>query len=366
MAVNKRDYYEVLGIDRNATDDEVKKAYRKLAFQYHPDKNAQSDATEKFKEINEAYEVLSNSDKRASYDRFGHAGVNGNIGQDFGGTGFGGGFGDIFDAFFGGMGGMGGTATDARRATQGNDLTQQVTLTLEEAATGVEKEIKLSRTENCTVCQGTGAKPGSKTVKCTTCAGTGQVRRVAQNFFGRYINVTTCPDCHGEGQIITDTCTQCRGSGRERIARTLTIKIPAGVADGNQLTLRGEGDAGMRGGMPGDLHLKIYVLLHSHFTREGDNILYNLKINFAQAALGDEVEVPTLNGKAKLKIPSGVQAGKMFRLKDKGIPHLRGGGKGDEIIRLNVVTPDKLTKEQKKLFEELAKTLDSTTAGSEN
>ena len=349
--VEKRDYYEILGIDRNASDDDIKKAFRKLAFQYHPDRNSDGGATEKFKEINEAYEVLSSPDKRSTYDRFGHVAADGGMGQGFGGFG---GFGDIFDAFFGGMTG----STAARRGPrQGTNLQTSVVLTLEEVALGCDKEIDISRVENCTVCRGTGSKPGSQPIKCPACNGTGQVRRVQQSFFGRFVNVTTCDRCHGEGQVINEPCPQCRGSGREKFNRKLTITIPPGVDNGSQLRLTGEGDAGTSGGPAGDLYLNISVKRHEIFTREGDDIYYDLDVNFAQAALGDEVEVPTLDGTAKVKIPGGAQTGKLFHMRDKGVGHLRGGGRGDEIVRLKVVTPEKLTKEQKKLFEELAESL---------
>ena len=355
MAV-KRDYYEVLGIDRNATDEDIRRAFRKLAFQYHPDRNADDGATEKFKELNEAYEVLSSPDKRATYDRFGHVSNDGGMGQGFEGFGFNG-FGDIFDAFFGGA-----SATATRQGPrQGNNLQHAVTLTLEEAAFGCDKEIKLNRIENCSMCHGTGCKPGTRPVKCTTCNGSGQVRRVQQSIFGRFINVAPCDTCNGEGQIIIDACPQCRGSGREKVARNLTITIPHGVDNGSQLRLSREGDAGVKGGQAGDLYLNISVLPHELFTREEDDIYYELPVNFAQAALGDEVEVPTLNGKVKLKIPSGAQSGKQLRLKDKGVGHLRGGGRGDQIVKLRLVTPEKLTKEQKKLFEELAKSMGNET-----
>jgi len=356
VASIKRDYYEVLGIDRNATDDDIKKAFRKLAFQYHPDRNNEHDATEKFKELNEAYEVLSSPDKRAAYDRYGHEGVQQGTGSpDFSGTGFSG-FGDIFDAFFGGMN----TGADRQGPLQGNDLQQNVTISLEEAAFGCERELKMLRTENCSLCHGLGSKPGTKPIRCPACNGTGQVRRVQQNFFGRFVNVTACTKCHGEGQIATEFCPQCKGAGREKFSRTLTIKIPAGVANGNQLSIRGEGDAGMRGGSPGDLYLNIAVLPHEFFTREGDDLLYELPVNFAQAALGDDIEVPTLNGKMKIKVPAGAQNGKIFRLKDRGVTHLRGGGRGDEVVTLKIITPEKLTKEQKRLFEELAKSMGTT------
>lgn len=343
----KRDYYEVLGIDRGATDDDIKKAFRKLAFQYHPDRNGDAGATDKFKELNEAYEVLSSSDKRATYDRFGHTGPDGGIGQGFGG------FGDIFDAFFGGMG----ATVNRQGPRQGNNLQSSVTLTLEEVAFGCDKEISISRVESCSVCRGIGSKPGVQPARCPTCNGTGQVRRVSQGFFGRFVNVTTCDRCHGEGQIITEPCSTCRGSGREKFNRKLTITIPAGVDNGNQLRLTGEGDAGTRGGPAGDLYLNISIKPHEYFTREGDDIYYDLDVNFAQAALGDEAEVPTLNGKSIVKIPAGTQTGKEFHLKDKGIGRFRSSGRGDEIVRVKVTTPEKLTKEQKLLFEELAQSL---------
>ena len=350
MAI-KRDYYEILGINKNATGEEIKKAFRKLAFECHPDRNKEDGATEKFKELNE---VLSTPDKRAKYDRFGHAGVEGTVGQGFDGFGFGG-FGDIFDAFFGGMN----TSTRRRQGSmQGDDIQYHLTLTLEEVAFGCDREIKLSRVENCNTCNGSGSKPGTKPIRCPTCNGSGQVRHEAQNFFGRFVNVVACSTCHGEGQIIADACTDCKGSGRKHSEQTLTVTIPTGVADGTQLNLRGEGNAGIRGGPPGDLYLDISVLPHESFTRDGDDIYYRLQINFAQAALGDEVEVPTLKGYSKIKVPAGTQTGKKIRLRDQGIPHLRGNGKGDEIVELKVVTPDKLSKEQKRLFEELAKILD--------
>ena len=355
MAKVKRDYYEVLGIERSANDEDIKKAFRRLAFQFHPDRNKDEGATEKFKELNEAYEVLSTPDKRQKYDRFGHAGLEGaSFNQDFN-SGFDG-FGDIFDAFFGGMG-----ATANRNGpAQGSDLQQDVVLTLENAATGVERDIKVLRVENCSVCKGSGAKPGTQTTRCPDCNGTGQVKHVQQSFFGRFVNITACPRCRGEGRIVSDPCPQCRGSGKEKINRTLTIKIPAGVADGNQLNIGGAGDAGNKGGSAGDLYLNITVLPHQVFKRHEDDILYELQVNFAQAALGDEVDVPTLNGKVKVKIPAGAQHGKTFRLKEKGIPHLRGSGRGDEVLILKIVTPERLTKEQKKLFEELARSLGST------
>ena len=350
----KRDYYEVLGVSRNATDEEIKKVFRKLAFKYHPDRNRDDGAEERFKEINEAYEVLSDANKRAAYDQFGHSGANGFFTRGFEGFDFGG-FGDIFDAFFGGM-----TYATRHAPQRGADRHYQITIAFEEAAFGGEKEINIKRTEVCSLCYGTGAKPGSQPSRCPNCNGTGQVRRVQRSLFGRFINTAICEQCHGEGKVITESCPQCRGAGREKQQRRISIKVPAGVEDGSQIRLSGEGDAGMRGGSSGDLYVSLKVLKHEFFTRDGDDILYELPINFAQAALGNEVEVPTLYGETKLSIPAGSQTGKEFRLKNKGIAHLHRNGRGDQIVRLLVVTPESLTKEQRKLFQELANTLNPT------
>ncbi|MFQ6122766.1 MAG: molecular chaperone DnaJ [Dehalococcoidales bacterium] len=348
----KRDYYDVLGVPRTATDEEIKKAFRKLAFKYHPDRNHDDGAEERFKEVNEAYEVLSDPGKRAAYDHYGHEGAEGFFARGFEGFDFGG-FGDIFDAFFGGA------TTTARRAPQrGADLHYQITLPLEEAAFGCEKEINIRRNEICSSCHGIGAKPGSQPSRCPNCNGTGQVRRVQRSLFGRFINTTICSQCQGEGKIITEPCRQCRGTGREKVQRRISVKIPPGVDDGSQMRLSGEGEAGLRGGSSGDLYVTLAVLEHELFARDGDDILYELPINFAQAALGAEVEVPTLYGKTKLNIPAGSQTGKVFRLKAQGIPHLHRSGRGDQLVRLLVVTPDSLTKQQRQLFQELAKTLD--------
>ncbi len=356
MAV-KRDYYEVLGIAREATDEEIKRSFRKLAFKYHPDHNRDGGAGEKFKEVNEAYEMLSDSEKRAAYDRFGHGGADGLFGRGFEGFDFGG-FGDIFDAFFGGA------ATTSRQTPQrGADRRYGITITFEEAAFGCEKELNISRTEHCSQCQGTGCQSGSQPSRCPNCNGSGQVRRVQQSIFGHFTNITTCPKCHGEGSIITEPCPQCRGSGREKCQRSINIKIPAGVDDGTQMRLSGEGDAGTRGGSPGNLYVILSVRQHEFFTRDDDNVHYELPINFAQAALGAEVAVPTLYGEVKLEIPDGCQSGKLFRLKNKGIPHLHRGGRGDQIVRLLVITPDKLTKAQRQLFQELANSLSPAKRG---
>ncbi len=347
----KRDYYEILGVDRNATDEEIKGAFRKLAFKYHPDHNHEHGAEEKFKELNEANEVLSDRDKRAAYDRFGHSGSGEFFSQGFDGVTFSG-LGDIFDAFFGE------TATATRQAPQrGTDLHHNISITLQEAAFGAEKEISVLRTEHCSLCHGVGSAPNTQPSRCPNCNGSGQVRRIQQSIFGRFANITTCPRCRGEGKIITEPCPQCQGTGREKHLRNILVKIPAGVDDSSRLRLSGEGDAGTRGGDSGNLYITILVKAHETFKRDGDDILYELPINFAQAALGTEVEVPTLEDNVKLKIPAGSQTGQVFRLKHKGVPHLHGRGRGDQFVSLRIVTPDPLTGQQRHLFEELAKTL---------
>jgi len=349
---SKRDYYETLGVDRNATNEEIKRAFRKLAFKYHPDHNHVDGAEEKFKEVNEAYEVLSDSDKRAAYDRFGHGGAEGIWGRGFEGFDFGG-FGDIFDAFFGG------TTATRQAPRRGADLRYSITITFEEAAFGCEKEINISRTENCSLCHGVGSKPGNQPSRCPNCNGTGQVHRVQQSIFGRFTNITTCSRCHGEGTIITEPCPQCRGTGKEKRQRSISVKIPAGVDDGSQIRLSGEGEAGIRGGSSGALYIILSVEQHEIFTRDGDNILYELPINFAQAALGAEVEVPTLDGKTELKVPAGSQTGRLFQLKGQGIHHLHRNGRGDQLVVLVAVTPDSLTEKQHQLFQELGDSFSS-------
>jgi len=351
MAV-KRDYYEVLGLPRDASNEDIKKAFRKLAMEYHPDRNHDNGAADKFKEINEAYEVLSDTDKRAAYDRYGHNGAENLFGRGFEGFDMGG-FGDIFEAFFGGTG-----QTHRQTSKHGDDLRYNIKVTFEEAALGCEKEIEIARTELCATCRGTRAKPGTQPVRCATCEGSGQIRRVQRSLFGQFINTAVCSDCHGEGVIIKEACPDCRGSGYQKHKRRISVKVPAGIDDGNGIRISGEGEAGYRGGPAGNLFVMISVKPHEFFTREGDNVLYELSVNFAQAALGCEVEVPTLHGPSKLKIPSGSQTGKVFRVKDKGIPHLHVMGNGDELVSLRVVTPESLNKEQRRLFEELAKSLD--------
>ena len=347
----KRDYYDILGVNRNASATEIKKSFRKLAFELHPDRNKDHGAEEKFKEISEAYEVLSDPDKRAAYDRFGHAGAQGFGGRGFDGFDFGG-FGDIFEAFFGG-------ATTRRSGPQrGGDLRYSLTISFEDAVFGCEKEVEIARTEKCSVCKGTKSEPGSSPERCPSCNGTGEVRRAQRSIFGQFINVTACNQCRGEGRIITRPCQHCRGQGKERLTRKIEIRVPAGVDEGTQIRLSGEGDVGRNGGSPGNLYVSLSVRKHKLFKRDGNDILYELPINFAQAALGDELEIPTLDGEASLKIPAGCQTGKIFRVKVKGVPHLRGNGRGDQLVRVHVVTPQSLDARQKKILQELSETLE--------
>ena len=350
----KRDYYEILGIGRNATDEEIKKAFRKLAFQYHPDRNKDHDAEDRFKEISEAYEVLSDPEKRGKYDRFGHAGAQSGFGGATGFEGFEGfgGFGDIFETFFGGA------ASATRRGPQrGADLQYRLNLTFEEAAFGCEKEIQVTRSESCPHCKGSGSEPGTEPTKCPNCNGQGQVRRVQQSIFGQFVNVATCPRCQGEGRIITNPCTKCRGSGKARQTRRFAVTVPPGVDEGSQIVRGGAGEPGTRGGPPGDLYVVVSVMEHKLFQRQGSNIHYELPISFPQAALGDEVEVPTLDGPYVLKIPPGTQSGRVFNLRNRGIARLRGGGRGDLLVTVKVVTPESLNEQQKKLLYELARSM---------
>ena len=351
MAATKADYYDVLGVPRDATPEAIKKAFRKLAMQYHPDRNNSGDAHDRFKAINEAYEVLSDPERRQMYDRFGHAGAE----SPFGGRGFQGfefgGFGDIFDAFFGG-------STARRRGPRrGADLRQQVTLTFDEAAFGTEKTIEVRGVEVCSRCKGQRAEPGTEVERCTNCEGTGEVRRVQQSVFGQFVNVSTCDRCRGEGRFVSKPCKTCRGSGYEETTRQLEIKIPAGIDDGQQMRLAGEGDVGLYGGPRGNLYVEIAVTPHERFTRDGDDLIYQLELNVAQAALGDEVEVPTLEGSEPLRIPAGTQSGQVFVLRNRGVAELRGRGRGDLLVHTQVLTPKHLTDEQKDLLERLAESL---------
>jgi molecular chaperone DnaJ len=359
--MSKRDFYDILDIPKTASADEIKKAYRKKAIQYHPDKNpGDKAAEEKFKEAAEAYEVLSDADKKARYDRFGHAGVGG---AASGGGGFSGHgmdindifehFGDIFgDAFGGGFAGAR-SGGRGRRVNRGSNIRIKVKLTLEEILTGVTKTIKVNKYIVCDSCNGSGAKGSSGFKTCGTCKGAGQVTQVTNTFLGRMQTTATCPTCNGEGQIISDKCNKCYGDGIVRGEEQIDIKIPAGVGEGMQLTVQGRGNAGPRSGVNGDLLVVIEEAEHEHFMRDGDNIIYNLNINFADAALGADVEIPTLNGKAKIKIAPGTQSGKVLKLKDKGLPSIQGYGKGDMLVSVYVWTPQQLNKEEKALIEKL-------------
>lgn len=348
----KRDYYEVLGINRNATDDEIKKAFRSLAKKYHPDLNpGDENAEAKFKEINEAYNVLINPETRAQYDQFGHAGP---TGQGFGGFDFGG-IEDIFDMFFGG--GFGTTSQRRRNAPmRGSDLRYNLDISFEEAAFGTKKEIEVARMENCPNCHGTGAKDGSEPKTCPDCHGTGEVSYTQTTAFGRFVNVRACARCGGEGTIIEVPCRRCAGRKKIRRVRKINVTIPAGIDNGQAITLRGEGEVGERGGPPGDLYVYITVRSHRLFKRQGYDIHCDIPITFGQAALGAEIEVPTLEGTVKHQIPEGTQTGTVFRLRSKGIPHLRRNMRGDLLIKVNVEVPKRLNEKQKELirqFEEM-------------
>mgnify|MGYP000977023950 FL=1 len=350
--MDKRDYYEVLGVSRNATSDEIKKAYRKLARKYHPDANpGDKDAEAKFKEISEAYVVLSDPEKRAGYDRFGHAGADG---QGFGGfEGFGdfGGLGDIFEMFFGG----GGRTRRRTGPERGQDIRTDMEISLKEAAFGLEREVKVPRVETCGTCGGSGAAAGSKPKTCLACAGTGQVQFTQSTPFGRIVQSRTCDRCRGTGQVIEKPCPTCRGAGSVRKTRSIKVKVPPGVDNGSRLRLAGEGEAGTRGGPPGDLYVYIHVKQHKLFRREGDDLICEIPLSFVQAALGDEIDVPTLEGKEKLKIPEGTQPGTVFRIRGKGVPHLSGFGRGDQHVRIKVMIPGKLSEKQKELLREFAR-----------
>ncbi|MFC5651772.1 molecular chaperone DnaJ [Paenibacillus solisilvae] len=346
---DKRDYYDVLGVGKDASEDEIKKAYRKMARQYHPDVNKAPDAEEKFKEMKEAYDVLSDDNKRATYDRHGHVDPN----QGFGGGGFGdagGGFGDIFDMFFGGGGGR----RDPNAPSRGNDLQYTMTIEFKEAVFGKETEITIPRTETCDTCTGSGAKPGTKPETCSVCKGSGQQEVVQNTPFGRMVNRRACTNCSGTGRIIKEKCTTCHGAGKVKRQRKINVRIPAGVDDGAQIRLNGEGEGGLRGGPSGDLYIVIRVKSHEFFERENDDIYCEVPLTFAQAALGDEIEIPTLTEKVKLKIPAGTQTGTFFRLKGKGVPRLRGYGQGDQHVKVTIVTPTNLNEEQKDLLRQFA------------
>lgn len=352
----KRDYYEVLGVSRSANEDELKSAFRQLARQYHPDVSDDPDAEEKFKEINEAYAVLSDGEKRAAYDRYGHAGVNTQGMPDFTNIDLS----DILEGIFGfgGFGGMGSSRRTRNSPRRGADIASRVTLTFEEAAFGVEKDVEITRDETCETCQGSGAKPGTSAHTCPQCNGQGEVRQVHQTLLGSMVQVVTCPRCNGRGEVIETPCPTCNGRGLERKTVTKTVSIPAGVSPGVQIRLAGEGQPGTNGGPNGNFFLEIDVRKHDFFRRKGDDVLLDLDINITQAVLGDEIKVPTLNGDMDLRIPPGTQPGKVFRLRSQGISHLRGGGTGDQLVTVSVQVPSHLTSEQRELFEKLAKTMD--------
>src|SRR5512140_227032 len=353
--MSNRDYYEILGIARNASSDEIKAAFRKLARQYHPDVNKEDGAEEKFKEINEAYGVLSDSEKRARYDRFGKEGL-GNMGgfRDYTVD-----FSDIFEELFGGFGFS--TGRRSRNSPRrGRDLQMQVMLTFEEAVFGVEKEIEFQREETCSRCNGTGAEPGTSPVKCSTCNGQGEVRQVRQTFLGQMVQSATCPTCNGRGQTISNPCKTCHGGGLERKSIKKKVQIPAGVDAGTQIRLAGEGGPGAFGGPTGSLFLVLDVKPHKFFKRRENDVILNLDINVAQAALGADVEIPTLEGNDMLKIPAGTQPGKVFTIKGKGVPYIRRKDRGNQMVIVNLAIPAKLTKEQRELFEKLAESLGTT------
>jgi molecular chaperone DnaJ len=351
----KRDYYEILGVARSASEEDIKKAFRRLARQYHPDVNKEKGAEERFKEINEAYEVLGDAQKRQAYDRFGHAGVAGagaGAGNPFEGFGFGS-FSDIFEQIFANASG---TATGARRGApqRGADLRYELTISFEEAVHGTQKEIEVPRWETCPNCRGNGAQPGTNTTRCTACQGTGEIRRVQQSIFGQFVNVMVCDRCRGEGRVITTPCERCNGQGRIRNVRRVTVNIPAGVDDGINVRVTGEGEAPPRGGTPGNLFVALTVKPHEFFKRQGTDILYDLPISFAQATLGDEVKVKTLDSEEMVKIPAGTQSGRTFRLKGKGVPVVHSSVRGDQLVTVKVVTPQSLTARQKELLREFA------------
>ena len=354
--MRKRDFYEILNVSKNASKEDIKKAYRQQALKYHPDKNPGDDsAEEKFKEAAEAYEVLSDDDKRARYDRFGHAGMGGAGGGGFGGQGMTiedifSSFGDIFGDAFGGFGGFGGGRRSSRTVRKGSNLRVKVNLTLQDIANGAEKKIKVNKYVSCSSCKGTGADGGSSYSTCSTCNGNGQVTRVSNTFLGQMQTVTSCPTCGGEGKIITNKCKKCYGEGIVKEEEVIPISIPAGVAEGMQMTVSGKGNAARRGGINGDLLVLIQEEHHPELFRDGNDLLYNLHISIPQASLGAAVEIPTVESKVKIKIEPGTQPGKILRLRNKGIPDVNGYSRGDLLVSINVWIPKNLTKEEQKLI----------------
>jgi len=360
----KRNYYEILGVPKDAPKDVIKDAYRKLALQYHPDRNKSPEAEEKFKEISEAYAVLSDDGKRQQYDKLGDAGFDQRYSREdifrgadfdsiFRDMGVSSGFGDLFNVFFGGR-----DFEERPEVISGRDLRCEVNITLEEAARGVEKEIEIPRIERCEVCGGSGAAPGTSVQTCPKCKGSGKLQKTSGSGFGTFVQVVPCSACKGRGQIIGSPCRNCKGKGRVKRERKITVKIPVGITEGYQLRLEGQGEAPPGEGPSGDLYILIHMVPHQYFIRDGDNLLYNLNISFTQAALGAEVTIPAIEGKANLRIHPGTRSGQILRVKGKGMPIIGGYGRGDLRVRVNVVVPEKLTQRQKTLLEELAKELD--------
>jgi molecular chaperone DnaJ len=367
MATAKRDYYEVLGLGRSASTDDIKRAFRQKARQYHPDVNKEEGAEAQFKEISEAYEVLIDDDKRSAYDRFGHAAVSGTGGA--GGPGFDpfqgfGSFSDIFETFFTAAASGGATGTRARRPQRGGHLLYRLSIEFEESIFGTEKEIEIPRLATCPKCDGSGAEPGTDTTVCPQCNGRGETRRTQQSIFGQFVSVVPCDRCGGEGKIVATPCTECKGEGRIRETRKLAVKIPAGVDDGMQIRLSGEGEAGPKGAPPGDLLVELNVKPHKLFKRDDHDLLLDLNVNMAQAALGADIEVPVVDGgTASVKVAAGTQSGKVVRVKGMGVPYLRGSGRGDLMVKINVQIPTTLTEEQKRLLRELAQTFGEASPG---
>ena len=357
MTTQKRDYYEVLGVSSSASDEEIRKAFRKLALEYHPDRNKDPDAVDRFKEVNEAYQVLTDSEKRSRYDRLGHAGVDTSGTTGFEGFENFGGFGDIFDAFFGGTG-----SSRSRSHPRAADLHYSLTIDFEEAAFGVEKEYEINRTEICEGCKGTRSEPGSKPISCLNCGGTGQVQRASQSVFGQFMQVSTCGRCKGEGRVITDPCLQCKGIGTEARTHKIAISVPPGVETGIQIRLTGEGEAGIEGSKPGDVYVAINVKKHSLFDRIGNDVISSQHINIAQAAMGAKISIPTLESLADLDIPAGTQTGDVLKLDGVGIPHLNNENRrGDHLVTIIVDVPRSLTERQRELLVELGESLEPNT-----
>ncbi len=373
---DKRDYYEVLGLQKNATEDEIKKAYRKMAKQYHPDLHPGDAAAEAaFKECNEAYEVLSDADKKARYDRFGHAGVDPNYGAGQGGGfggfgGFGGGgmefdLGDIFSSFFGGGFG-GGQRSNPNAPQRGSDVQSNITISFEDAAKGCRKTVEVARVEVCDGCSGSGAAPGTTTQTCPDCNGRGQVTVTQRTMLGNMTSTKPCPKCNGKGTIIPTPCSKCRGAGRLRKNVKIEVDIPAGISDRQAINIRGEGNKGINGGPAGDLRVGVNVRPHPFFERDGYNVWYEVTVSFAQAALGSELTVPTLDGNVKYSIPAGTQPDDVFKLKDRGIPNLNGRGRGDQLVRVKVEVPKRLNEKQKELLRAYAEACGENPATGEN